>query len=123
MASTGEMAEMAKYELERSNLFIGIITKIGKYNIRVYDEWQHAVNRRIPTILLIEEGVEEFQGLENYPTVVKFNRDKPEIAINQVKQKIHSANKPLKLGIINAAAWVLGGIATMDLIGWLASND
>lgn len=114
-------------QLNKSTLFIGIITGSGMDINRVYSEWQVALQRRIPAILLIEDVVAISQELQNHPNIVRFNKLSPEVSIEAVRQKI-SASSQVSIPTNeqsndNKAAWLLGGLAVLLLIGLLSKED
>lgn len=52
-------------EIANSLLFIGIITRGGIEKNRVIEEWNYAVQKNVPNLLLIEDSVEmnnQFNG-------------------------------------------------------------
>lgn len=113
-------------QLNKSSLFIGIITGDGSDINRVYDEWKIALQKNIPAILLIEDIVEVGQELQNHPNIIRFNKAQPETSIENVRQKIDASRQPNnqvgKQNTNNTTAWLLGGLAVLALIG-LLSND
>lgn len=73
-------------EIGTSHLFVGIITGSGNEQKRVLDEWNYAVQRSVPNLLLIEDTVpihQQFNG--NY---IKFNRNSPQAAIDEIHRRM-----------------------------------
>ena len=113
-------------QLNKSSLFIGIITGDGTDINRVYNEWKIALQKRIPAILLIEDVVAVGQELQSHPNIIRFNKLRPETSIEIVRQKINISRQPnLQIGKQNndnTAAWLLGGLAVLALIGLLSKD-
>ena len=110
-----------KNGINTSNLFIGLITNTGFNNQRVYNEWLHAINNRIPSILLVEDNYDLNRGLERQPNLIRFNRYNPEIAIEEINERIKKSqnhNNDLE----DAAPWILGGLAIAALISMLSED-
>lgn len=110
-------------QLNKSSLFIGIITYDGTNVHRVYKEWQTAIKSNIPAILLIEDIQTISQDLISHPNIIRFNRTKPESAIEYVRVMISNSKiiNPQKNN--DAIAWILGGIAILALIDLLTNDD
>lgn len=113
-------------QINKSNLFIGIITKSGNANNRVFNEWKEAVKMQIPSLLLVEDNVNIKPEILKYNNVLLFNRQNPSDAINKVKQRIEQSQrqqtKPVKKND-NTHAWILGGAAALIILGLLSSDD
>ena len=113
-------------QINKSNLFVGIITKSGAANKRVFKEWKEAVNMHIPSILLVEENVKIKAELLKNNNVLQFNRKDPNKAINIVKSRIENSrvhqSKPKKKKD-NTLAWILGGVAALIVLGLLSNDD
>lgn len=109
-------------EINETHLFIGLITGFGNERNRVFQEWQYAVSRNIPNLLLIEDTVpvqDTFNG--NY---VRFNRMNPQNAINQINNRM-----ALSTGSMTAiknpddiVPWVLGGAALIAILALLSGS-
>ena len=109
-------------QLGKSNLFIGIITKTGNANTRVLNEWKEAIKRKIPAIILIEDNVKVNGVLKEHPNALFFNRYTPDVAIRIIKSKISPKTPYTSKKVNNTAAWVLGGLAALAIIGLLAKE-
>lgn len=115
-------------QLDKANLFVGILTDNGNANDRVKYEWQKANELNIPALLLVEDMLlaqNEFLG--NY-NVLGFNRNNPHVAIETIRTRISVPQstvtpKPTTKKKDNSAAWILGGVAALIVIGLLANND
>jgi hypothetical protein len=106
-------------QINQSHLFIGIITAHSSEQQRVLREWDYAQRGSIPSLLLIEDSVSvasNFTG--NY---IRFNRQNPQIAINNIKTRKEQANNVLNANN-EAAAWVLGGAALLALIALFSKS-
>ncbi len=109
-------------QLNKSNLFIGLITFTGIANERVFSEWQQATSKQIPSLLLVENNVNLHQTILQHQNVIRFDRHKPEPSIELVKNKISLSRQSIQSKNDNSVAWILGGLAAIALIG-LLSND
>src|SRR5690554_6347147 len=109
-------------QLNKSNLFIGLITYTGNANNRVFNEWEQATSRQIPSLLLVENNVKINPSLLQHQNVIVFNRHNPEPSIELVKNKIITSRQNVQSRNDNTVAWILGGLAAIALIG-LLSND
>lgn len=108
-------------EIETSHLFIGIITGNGNEKKWVLNEWQYAVKRNIPNLLLIEDTVrinQNFTG--NY---ILFNRRNPQKAINAINRRMTPARSATSTKAEDIIPWVLGGAALLAIISLLTNND
>ena len=112
-------------KINKSHLFIGIITKKGSEKQRVFKEWKFAKSKNIPSILLVDETIRLNKTIDNDRNVVKFNRHNPQQAIQIVKDSINRKKTLSKKGSTNSqvAAWILGGVAILAIIGLLSDND
>jgi hypothetical protein len=103
-----------QYEISNSHLFVGIITGRGIEKDRVLKEWNYAISRNIPTLLLIEDTVSVNPGFNgNY---ILFNRYYPQNAINEINRRMQIQ------GSNEALPWILGGAAILAILA-LISND
>lgn len=112
------------YEIKKSNLFIGILTKNSTSNNNVIHEWNFAISNRVPSILLVEDNIPINKGL-SHPNIIYFNRINPNSAIQKVQNRIKKYNPPIvtqKENSENALAWVLGGVAVIALIKLLSED-
>ena len=112
-------------EIRYANLFIGLITKSGPAfkTKRVYQEFQQAINQQKPSILLIENTVSVAPSIRDYPNTVRFDRRFLDPAIEEVKNKIKASQNSGIQQNDNNAAWILGGVAALGLLAWLASDE
>lgn len=102
-------------EIDRANIFMGIISNSSRHRDRVIQEWKHAKSTGVPTMLLVENGVKinpNFKG--NY---VRFNRNNPSQAIEDITRKMEQPKEDS-----SALPWIIGGAIVLGLIH-LFSND
>lgn len=107
-------------EISSSNLFVGVITGMGNERNRVIEELNYAIQRNIPHLLLIEDTVpalQQFKG--NY---VKFNRNKPQSAIDEITKKMSYTNTTSKSSD-DIVPWILGGAALLAIISLLSKEN
>jgi len=109
-------------QLNKSNLFIGLITYNGNENDRVFNEWEQAISQKIPSLLLIESNVKIDSSILQHPNVIIFDKYNPAPSIELVKNKINSAKQNIQPKNNNAFAWILGGLAAIVLIGLLSKD-
>lgn len=118
--------EDSRWEISRSNLFIGIITSTGDSNSRVLGEWKLAGQTHVPAILLVEDTVQIAAELESHPNVIRFDRLDLERAALNVKERISASRQvpiPSPVKLDNSVAWLMGGAAVLGLISLLATAD
>jgi hypothetical protein len=123
--STPQNAYEVDYEIRKSNLFIGLLTQSGNANDMVIQEWDFAIQNRVPSILLIEDSI-RLKGNLSHPNIIYFNRFAPENAIKNIQNRINNYNpsKVLqKQNNENALAWILGGVAAIVLIKLLSEKN
>jgi hypothetical protein len=113
------MSSLTKININKSQLFIGLITEDGGEMDRVMKEWRLANVSNVPSILMIENTVDISNDF-NYP-YIRFDRLNPEKAVDELN--INIALKRKKADDSNAWAWVLGGAALIAIIGALSKND
>ena len=79
--TTDFLFENNQYYMNNSDLFIGIITNHSSDISSVLGDWEYSKGLNKKSILLIEDGVQI-----NDPSIsfIRFNRNNPEIAINQL---------------------------------------
>jgi hypothetical protein len=106
-----------------SHFFIGLVAYSGRQADRVYRDLDLALQYNKPSILLIEDTLGIPSHLATFPNVVRFNRNRAWIAIDEVKSRMKTSQTPeITQPSNDAAAWVLGGIAALALISLLASD-
>lgn len=111
-----------KSRINTSHIFIGILTNDGNRVNPVYNEFLHATDNNIPSILLIEDELLKHNlNLGSHPNIVQFNRSFPEDAIELVNFNVQEAKSAQQGKLNNAVAWMLGGIATVAAIKLLSS--
>lgn len=104
-----------KNEIDRANLFIGIISKSTGYRDRVIQEWEHAKAAGIPTILLVENGVRINSELN--VDYVRFNRNNPQGAISEINRRMEEPKDKA-----SAWPWIIGGAIVLGVMQ-LFSDD
>ena len=115
-----EMSSLTKVNINKSNLFIGIITGQGQERDRVLKEWQLANVSNVPSILMIENTVPIDPNFKS-PYII-FDRNYPQKAINQLDQNITKLKKEIDKNP-NALAWILGGAALLTIFGLFSSDE
>ena len=105
-------------QINSSNLFIGVITATGTEYERVYKEWETASAIKVPALLLVENTVQIHPNLLKNTNVILFDRHNPSPSIDLVKSKISQNTTSSD----NFAAWALGGLAVLALIGLLSDS-
>lgn len=117
------VSQTAFKKITESSLFIGLITEFGNRNDNVFREWKLAVNKRIPSILLIEDSVNINNQLANHPNVLIFNRHYPQTGVNKIRNQIENSKRLVeKKNNENALGWILGGAAAIAIISLLSSD-
>jgi hypothetical protein len=110
-------------EIINAHFFIGLIAHPGNQSDRVYRQLRQALQHRKPAILLIEDTLAAPSDLAYFPNVVRFNRNHPWVAIDEVKNRMKTSQTPeITQPNNDALAWVLGGLATLALIALLSSD-
>ncbi len=108
-------------EIGTSHLFVGIITGTGADRKRVLDEWNYAVNRNVPNLLLIEDTVSEHQHFTG--NFIMFNRKSPKSAINEINRRMTPSQDMISKSNIDLVPWILGGAALLAIIAILTSKE
>lgn len=108
--------------IKNAGLFIGVVTRSGNTFLtqKVYKEMDFAIQNNKPTIFLLEDQVQTFPWVTNYPNTIRFNRAYPQQAIEEVNRKIQISKNGIQKD--NTLAWILGGAAALALIGLLSSE-
>lgn len=118
--------ELSPYNIMRSDLFIGIISNNGKDTDKVLYEWQTAIDKKIPNIILVEDTIQLDNNWLSLQNLVRFNRLNPNPAIGGIKKSVEKYQASLKTDsqnqLNNTLTWVLGGTLLIATIGFLASN-
>lgn len=115
-----DMSSLTKVNINKSNLFIGIITGQGQERERVLKEWQLANVSNVPSILMIENTVPIDPTFKS-PYII-FDRNYPQNAISQLDRKMAELKKEIDKNP-NALAWILGGAALLTIFGLLSSDE
>jgi hypothetical protein len=101
------------YRILNSNFFVVIITNNSESINAVIDEWRVAQSKGIKTVLVVEEGVQT----NNTPniTFIKFNRNNPKIAIDQLLKmpEIAQQSKASAIEDIIAVGAIAVGLAAL----------
>lgn len=106
-------------KIANSDIFIGIITNKSNSIDYVVKEWQVARGKKIPDVLIVEEGVNVDESSDiNF---IRFNRANPQSAINKLfeRNKTTAAQKKKKNN--DDVADVLLGVAVVAGIAALIS--
>ena len=101
--------------IKSSHLFIGIISEDSTDKNNVIDEYNIALEGKIPALLLIDDKININMDITSQPTIVKFNRKNPEEAIEYIQERIKASRQMKKIND-KALAWLLGGYASTNLI-------
>jgi hypothetical protein len=115
-----EMSSLTKVNINKSQVFIGLITGDGQEKERVQKEWRLANIANISSILMIENTVPISSDF-NFPYIL-FDRLNPQKAIDKLNSKTTSIKKSTEQDS-NGWAWILGGAAILAIIGLLSRND
>lgn len=105
-------------QINSSNLFIGVITVTSQEYLRVVNEWEAAVKRKVPALLLVDNAVTVNPPYSTNPNIIRFDKYNPTPSIETVKAKIEQSKETNQ---DNAAAWALGGLAVLALIALLSN--
>lgn len=103
---------LAYLKILNSNLFIGFLSVNGDNPDKVVYEHSIAVEKNIPSILLIEDSIHQLPtGFVNH-NIIYFNRHNPQSAIDLIeKNTMKKENNPK-----NAFAWLVGGEIVTGLL-------
>jgi hypothetical protein len=118
--TTDFLLENNRFHLNSSDLFIGIVTNHSDDISNVLNDWEYAKQLNKKTILLIEEGVNVSDPSISF---VRFNRNNPEVAINQLLGV--KPNTPAKKSSDLEDGLLIGGIIVgiAALISLLAGTN
>ncbi|PKP26721.1 MAG: hypothetical protein CVU03_02270 [Bacteroidetes bacterium HGW-Bacteroidetes-2] len=107
-------------EIGTSHLFIGVITGTGNERNRVLEEWDYAVQRNVPNLLLIEDTVQVHQLFKgNY---IRFNRNRPQVTIDEINRRMTPSQPVTSKNSDDIVPWILGGAALLAIIGLLSKD-
>ena len=112
-------------KIANSDIFIGIVTNKSNSVDYVVKEWQVAREKKIPDVLIVEEGVniDESSGIN----FIRFNRANPQVAINQLFERNKHETVQKKKKNNDDVADVLLGVAVVAgiaaLISLLSKNN
>lgn len=107
-------------KIASSDIFIGIITNKSNSIDYVVKEWQVARGKKIPDVLIVEEGVNVDESSDI--KFIRFNRANPQSAINQLFElNRHTTVQKKKKNNDDIAANVLLGVAVVAGIAALIS--
>lgn len=118
-------SELAFHEINKANLFIGVITAGGSEIERVYNEWQYALKCETPALLLVEDTVvtDGFAMISKHPDVIRFSRaSKTSLSktIQMVRTKSDAANNRVENSpFVREAAWFIGGPVAITFLSIL----
>lgn len=107
-------------EISESHLFVGVITYGGNEINRVQTEWQYAVSKKIPNLLLIEDNVQVNQNFTG--NFVRFNRNNPQPAIQEINRRMSAPQTGVQSKSNEIVPWILGGAALLAILS-LFSKD
>ena len=106
-------------KIANSDIFIGIITNKSNSIDYVVKEWQVARGKKIPDVLIVEEGVNVDESSDiNF---IRFNRANPQSAINQLLNLNKHTVAQKKKENADDVADVLLGVAVVAGIAALIS--
>ena len=103
-----------KRNIEIADLFIGVITDESS-ETRVLLEWQFAVQRKVPNLLVVENTL-RIENV-NQENVIYFDRHNLAAAIESVHQRAVTSEKSQSSD--DLVKWVLGGAAVIALLSLL----
>ncbi len=105
-----------KNEIDRSNLFIGLVSIATGYGDRVIQEWDYAKSVGTPTILLVENGVEVNPEFKD--SYIRFDRNNPDQAIDEINKKMVQPKNNS-----SALPWIIGGAIIVGIIQLLSRKE
>lgn len=106
-------------KIANSDIFIGIITNKSNSIDYVVKEWQVARGKKIPDVLIVEEGVNVDESSDiNF---IRFNRTNPQAAINKLFERNKTTAAQKKKMNNDDVADVLLGVAVVAGIAALIS--
>lgn len=119
---TNQNARHSVNEINKANLFIGIITNTGNSNDRVYNEWRFGLNSGTPSVLLVEENYPLHSELNGNPNIIQFNRYEPNSAIESIRNRARNVGSRSNTSS-DAVPWILGGIALITILNLLSKDE
>ncbi|MFK5982248.1 MAG: TIR domain-containing protein [Flavobacteriaceae bacterium] len=114
------LSPLTTNNINNSQLVIGLVTGKSVERQRIMNEWEVALNSKIPTLLIVEDIVPIAPNF-NHP-LITFSRNNPEKAINKLKDEMNKMESK-KEGGSNVAAWLIGGAAILGLISLLSGDS
>lgn len=114
-----QASALTRSQINKSQLFIGIITGDGDDNKRVQREWKIASHAKVPRLFLIENTVRINPKFK--PPHIVFDRYNPQMAVDTLKRKINQKKNKSNQDS-NTLLWVLGGAALLTVIGLLSKD-
>jgi hypothetical protein len=82
------------------------------------DEWQFANQKRVPSLLVVEDTL-EVKNID-HGSIIRFNRNHLDTAINELKQRIDNSSRLVAND--EWIKWVLGGAAVIAILSLLNRN-
>ena len=109
-----------QHGIDTSDLFIGLLTTDGTSDEKVHKEWDYSINKGRASVLLVEDGYAGHvkNGKAN-ANVIKFNRHKPEGAIEKIRKKIEWS-KNADGTVTELMPWIFGGTILIKLLTYLS---
>lgn len=115
-----ELSPLTINDIKNSQLVIGLVTGKSVERDRIMNEWQTAINFKIPTILIVEDIV-PIDSSFNHP-IITFSRNNPQLAVEELRKKMDKMQNK-KDENSSAAAWLIGGAVVLGLISLLTDDS